>query len=294
MVAEIKHKVLITGSDGMLGTALVDELSANFAVIGTTIKDLDITNSRKVKQVILENKPWLVINTAALTDVDGCEDTPELAYNVNALGTKNIAQASKEVGAILIQISTDYIFDGETDKPYSEDSSPNPISVYGRTKFEGERFLAKELNRFIIVRSSWLFGKGKIGFIEKIIAQARAKKEISVVADKYGCPTYVKDLAIEILRILKLIKNNNLSPQKEIFHITNSGFCSWIEYAKMIIDIAKIEGVVLKPIKSEEFKFKAKRPKFSVLDNSRYNKLTGEPLRSWQEALKEYLQCLEN
>ncbi len=294
MVEKTKSKILITGSDGMLGAALVNELSRKRTVIGTTIRNLDITDGKKVKQVLLENRPGFVIHTAAFTDVDGCEDAPGLAYNVNALGTKNVASASKEAGAILIHISTDYIFDGETDTPYLEDFLPNPISVYGRTKLDAERFVVQESGKFIIVRSSWLFGKGKIGFVEKIMEQAKTKKTISVVSDKYGSPTYVNDLAEAIFTIINLAEIGDFVVQKSIFHITNSGFCSWVEYAKKIIELSKIGGVNINPVSSEVFKFKAKRPRFSVLDNSRYNELTGKPMRPWEEALEEHLKCLKN
>ncbi len=294
MVEKAKNKILITGVEGMLGGALFQELAKHYPAIGTSQRILDITDAKKVKQVILDNKPWIVIHIAAMTDVDGCEDAPELAYNVNALGTRNVARASKSAGAILIYLSTDYVFDGTKGEPYAENSNTNPISVYGRTKLDGEIFVAEELDSFIIIRSSWLFGEGKIGFVEKIIEQAKTKKIVSVVADKYGSPTYVNDLAQAIGKLISLIENRQFIPQRSTFHITNSEFCSWFEYAGKIIEFAKIEGAVLKPISSKEFVSKAKRPKFSVLDNTHYNELTGRPLRPWREALGEYLQCSRN
>jgi len=278
----------------MLGYALVKELADAYPVIASTIKDLDITEEKKVDQAIVDYKPWIIIHTAALTDVDGCEDTPELAYRVNALGAKNIAHAASQTGSILIYISTDYIFDGYKNRLYREDDEVNPVSVYGRTKLEGERLLASQLDNFIVIRSSWLFGKGKVGFVEKILEQAKTKKTISVVADKYGSPTYVNDLAKAILNIIRLIEKGTFSPKRDFFHITNSGFCSWVEYAKKIMEFSGIEGIALKPVSCDEFKFKAMRPRFSALDNSRYNKLTGKPMRPWQDALKEYLQCSKN
>jgi len=294
VVEKIKGKILVTGADGMLGSAVVKELADAFPLIVSTIKDLDITDEKKVNQVIADYKPWIIIHTAAFTDVDGCEDAPELAYKVNALGAKNIAFALSQTGSTLIYISTDYIFDGSKDRPYREDDEVNPISVYGKTKLEGERFVASLVNNFIIIRSSWLFGKGKLGFVEKIIEQAKTKKTISVVADKSGSPTYVNDLAKAILNIIFLMEKGGFSPKKSVFHITNSGFCSWIEYAKKIIEFSGIEGITLKPVNCDEFKFKARRPRFSALDNSRYNKLTGKSMRPWQDALKEYLQCTKN
>lgn len=291
---ETKKTILIIGCDGMLGRAVLKEFTGHYPVIGTSINDLDITDTFKLKQVITGAKPWFVIHTAAFTDVDGCEDKPELAYEVNALAARNIAKASNSVGAGVIYLSSDYVFDGTRDKPYTEDLKPNPLSVYGRTKLEGEIFLAQELENFIIIRSSWLYGRGKIGFVEKIIKQAESKKAISVVADKYGSPTYVKDLSRAILEVVFLAeKVKSISP-KSILHITNSGFCSWVEYAEKIIEFSGIKGVAVKSISPEEFNFKAKRPRFSVLDNSKYNKLSGKPLRPWQDALKEYLQCSKN
>ncbi|MDP2939745.1 MAG: dTDP-4-dehydrorhamnose reductase [Candidatus Omnitrophota bacterium] len=294
MVEKAKGKILITGAEGMLGSNLFQELTNHYSLVATTQKDLDITDAKKVKQVILSNQPWIVIHTAALTDVDGCESQPRLAYNANALGTKNIVEATKIVGCLLFFLSSDYVFDGESNKPYKEEAIPNPINVYGETKLEAEKFVATALNSFVIIRSSWLFGKGKIGFVEKILQQAKTEGQVRVVADKYGSPTYVKDLAKAILTIIYLIEKGQFIPEKSFLHITNSGFCSWLEYAKKVIELSKIEGVSLVSISPEEFNFKAKRPRFSVLDNSRYNKLTGKPQRPWQEALGEYLRCLAN
>ncbi len=294
MVEKTKRRILVTGSTGMLGSAVLRELSSGYEVLGTSQNDLDITDGLKVGQFIAEARPWLIIHAAALTDVDGCEVTPGLAYDINALGTKNIAQAAKLVGAILIYLSTDYIFDGASKNPYTEGALPNPLSVYGKTKLAGEGFIAEELESFVIVRSSWLFGKGKIGFVEKIIEQAKIKKRLRVVGDKFGTPTYVNDLARAIFEIISLADKGKFIPQREIFHITNSGFCSWLEYAQKIIELSGIEAVTLKPIKQEEFNFKAQRPRFSVLDNSRYIKLIGNPLRRWEDALEEYLKCRNN
>lgn len=294
MVGKTKGKILITGAEGRLGSALFQELNKRYPTVGTQQKDLDITDSQKVNEAILKVKPWMVVHTAALTDVDSCEETPKLAYEVNALGTRNVVQASKAAGTILAYISTDHIFDGTENKPYTENQIPHPINIYGQTKLEGERFVAENLDNFLIIRTSWLFGKGKAGFVEKIIEQAKIKKTISVVADKYASPTFSLDLAQAILEIIYLIEKKQFVPGKSVLHITNSGFCSWFEYAKKILELAKIEAVALEPIKSEDFKSKAKRPQFSVLDNSYYNKLSGKPLRLWTEALKEHLQCLKN
>jgi dTDP-4-dehydrorhamnose reductase len=294
VVEKTENIILITGSDGMLGSVLSSELTSYYPVIGTTLKDLDITDASQVKHVISDIRPFIVVHLAALTDVDYCEEAPELAYNVNARGAQNIAQASSAAKAILIYLSTDYIFDGAKDTPYTEDSAPSPISIYGQTKLEGERFIQEELNNFVIIRSSWLFGKGKVGFVEKILEQAKTKESIRVVADKFGSPTYVNDLASAINKLIDLIEQRKFIPERSALHITNSGFCSWVEYANKIIDLADIKGVTVTPITQEEFTFKAKRPRFSVLDNSRYNKLTGQPLRPWQQALEEYLLCFKN
>jgi dTDP-4-dehydrorhamnose reductase len=289
VVEEIKRKILITGSTGMLGIALYKELS-NHHTIGFSHQDCDITDRERTIDKIININPEIVIHTAAYTDVDGCELNSSLAHNVNAKGTETIAMACKEIEAILIYISTDYVFNGKKEEPYLESDPPDPISVYGKSKLEGEKFVQKILAKYLIIRTSWLFGGGKKSFVENVLQRAKQEKVMPIVNDKYSSPTYTYDLS-KAIRILLSTINYQLSTNLYgIYHITNSGSCSWFEYAQRILEYAGIEGVELKPIGLEQLSKLAKRPKMSVLDNRRYNQLTSQPLRHWEEALKEYLR----
>ncbi|MDP3143291.1 MAG: dTDP-4-dehydrorhamnose reductase [Candidatus Omnitrophota bacterium] len=291
---KIKNKILITGAAGMLGSAIV-KAAQGYEVYATDFKDLDITEGNKVKARLGEIRPQVVIHAAAYTDVDGCEKNPQVASKVNVEGTRNIAEACREVNANLIFISTDYVFDGNKKTPYAEEDAVNPLGVYGKTKAEAEEMVCNLVPQHLIIRSSFLFGKGKKGFVESILKQAREYKTVKVVCDKYGTPTYVNDLAAAIIGLVELIIKNKFNfSEKNILHITNSGFCPWIEYAQKAIEFAKIKGVTILPVRLKDFPFKARRPVFSVLDNSRYKSISGELLRPWQSALKEYIECMNN
>jgi len=292
MVEEIKSKILITGAQGMLGSALAIKAAQDYEVFSTDFKDLDITEKDKVIARFKEIKPEIVVHAAAYTDVDGCEKNPSVAFKVNVEGTRNIAEAAQEVNAVLIFISTDYVFDGNKRTPYAEEDQVSPIGVYGQTKLEAEEIIRKISPKHLIIRSSFLFGKGKKGFVEAILQQARERKTVKVVCDKFGSPTYVEDLAEAIIGLCGLIKNGQFKfSENNIINITNSGFCSWIEYAQNSIEFAGIKGVTILPIKLADYPFKAKRPVFSVLDNTKYQKIVGKLLRPWQEALKEHIKC---
>ena len=297
-------RILITGACGMLGRDLVEALSKEHGVTGLDIKGFrfpvyglrfivcDITDREETIKAICGARPEVVIHTAAYTDVDGCEKNPDLAYRVNGTGTQNVALASKESKAVMIYISTDFVFDGEKRRPYLESDRPNPLSIYGKSKLEGERHTSLLLDRYFIIRTSWLFGRHGRNFVDTILKLAGEKKELKVVNDQIGSPTYTKDLA---QAISKLIPNSQLLiTNYGIYHISNSGSCSWYEFAREIIHASHIpHPPSLKPISSEELNRPAKRPKFSVLDNVRYIKTVGKSLRPWQEALKEYIGKIE-
>ena len=303
-------KVLITGSEGMLGRALMKSIKPDTAqIMGVDIKSsdcqLDITKADEAKGFIEKTCPDIIIHTAAYTDVDGCEKTPETAYLVNSEGTKNIAQAAKNTGAFLIYISTDYVFDGKKKTPYTEKDEPCPISVYGKSKLLGEKAIKDMLDNYLIIRTSWLFGKGGKNFVDTIIEQAGSEKILKVVDDQKGCPTYTEDLADAISR-LSLRGAERRSNQKSISHlmiaspfgarndmpriinITNTGSCSWFEFAREIIKLKGIKNIEVEPASSDYIKRPAKRPGMSVLDNSEYIKLTGKVLPGWQDALRRY------
>lgn len=277
-----KKKVLITGSNGMLGKALVKRLSRKYSIKAISREDADITDLNAIAKVITKAKPDIVIHTAAYTKVDDCESNFLLAYKVNAIGTRNVTIACQRIDASMVYISTDYVFDGTKESPYTEFDATNPLSVYGKTKLAGEEFVRQILNRFYIIRTSWLYGAGGVNFVDTIVNKAKTEKELKIVDDQRGSPTYVNDLADKIGEIIKEEKYG-------IYHVTNSGSCTWFEFAKRIIEYSNIKGVDVIPIKSNALNRPAKRPANSVLQNFMLE-LEGIPLmRPWEEAVGEYL-----
>ena len=299
-------RILITGACGMLGRDLVDVLSEDQELYLLDMQKfpsslssqfstltLDITDSTRTYREVTRINPDIVIHTAAYTDVDGAETNTDLAFRVNALGTRNIALACQRFDTELLYISTDFVFDGEKGEPYLEFDRPNPQSIYGKSKYWGELYIDSLLNRFYIVRSSWLFGKNGKNFVTTMLNLAKQKKEIEVVNDQIGSPTYTKDLARAIAQLIGREGKDSITRASlyGIWHITNSGQCSWYEFAG---EILQDSDVLLKPITSEELNRPAKRPKFSVLENS-VRKLQGwKSLRHWKEALKDYLKEIGN
>ncbi|HEX3014105.1 MAG TPA: dTDP-4-dehydrorhamnose reductase [Methanobacterium sp.] len=277
-------KVLIIGSEGMLGHDLVDILSAENEISTTTIDTLDITDINKTIKTVKEINPDVVVHAAAFTNVDGSESNSDLAYKVNVLGTRNVAAACNEADSALVYICTDYVFDGTKGSSYYEYDQTNPLSVYGKTKHLGEVYIRDILNKFYIVRTAWLYGFHGPNFVTTMLNLAKTNDTISVVSDQIGSPTYTLDLANAIAQLIK-------KPAYGIYHVTNSGHCSWYEYAREIFDIAGVD-VELKPVTTEEFGSPAPRPKYSVLEN--YNwKMEGFPeIRSYKEALREYMGLL--
>ncbi len=277
-------KVLIIGSEGMLGHDLVDILSAENEISTTTIDTLDITDIEKTIATVKNINPDVVVHAAAFTDVDGSETNEDLAYKVNVIGTRNVAVACNEVDAALVYICTDYVFDGTKGSSYYEYDQINPLSVYGKTKHLGEVCVKDILNKFYIVRTSWLYGYHGPNFITTMLKLAEKMDSISVVADQFGSPTYTVDLARAISELIK-------KPIYGTYHVTNSEHCSWYEYAQEIFQIAGID-IEVNPVSTEEFGSPAPRPKYSVLEN--YNwKMEGFPkIRSYKEALMEYMGLL--
>jgi dTDP-4-dehydrorhamnose reductase len=282
-------KVLITGADGQLGSDLCKVLQ-NVEVVPCTQNDIEITDTNAIKTIFNKYRPEAVINTAAYVRVDDCEDEKDKAFAVNALGARNIAIACQESGARLVQISTDYVFGGEPEKrsiPYTEFDIPIPCSVYGKSKLAGEELVRQLCSRHFIVRTSGLFGAtGSIGkggnFIETMIKLAGQRNELRVVNDQVFSPTYSKDLAQKIGQLIQ-------TEYYGIFHITNSGTCSWYELAKEIMNTLGLKTPVV-PITSEQYPQKARRPRYSVLDNYHLHLLNMDDMRPWQDALRDYLR----
>ena len=288
----MKKNILIFGAGGMLGRVLCKRLKDKYKVIPLARQDCDITDKKKVETCFRDFKPWVVINSAAYCDVDGCEQNKKKAYSVNASGAANIARAARALGSVLIHISTDYVFDGTKNRPYREADKPKPLSVYGKSKLKGEEYVRRRLENYLIIRSCWLFGRGRRNFVDDMLGRVKNKKDFAIVSDKFATPTYVVDLAQAISKLLDLISGPKWKKSYfGIYHITNSGFCSWYDYAKAIFRLAKIKGVRIEPIPMRQLKFIASRPAFSVLDNNKYIRLASRPLRAWQKAVKEYVQC---
>ena len=289
-------RILITGSSGMLGRELCMQFARRHDVIGLDIaesaisgmKDFiqaDIADDKAVLRRISGVKPDMVIHCAAWTDVDGAEIDPEIASRVNTEGTRFVAMACKDSGSLLIFMSTDFVFDGQSQSPYAEGDATDPTNVYGRSKLEAEKLTAEILDRFVIVRTSWLFGPGGRNFVDVVLNKAREEKILEVVTDQFGSPTYTCDIS----GALAGLAENHLKDLQGIYHITNSENCSWYKFAEEILKCSNLTDVELKPITSEELHRAAERPRMCILSNKRYAELTGETLRPWHEALKEYL-----
>ncbi len=289
------QKVLILGGNGLLGREVAATLQNDFDLSVPSHQELDMTDKNKVFESIRSLKPQCVVCAAGYTYVDGCEENPENAFRANAQGMEILACACKEEGTFLISLSTDYVFNGETNRPYREHDQPDPLSVYGESKWKGEQALERAGGKYLIVRSSWLFGNSQKGFVPFILHAIDQQKELKIIGDKIGSPTYVVDLAKAIKVIILMMRENKWDSQKyNIVHIANSGFCSWHELAQFILSTVGHNDLSLTKVNLCDFPFKAPRPKYSALDNSLYQNITGQSLRSWREALKEFLQCQIN
>jgi dTDP-4-dehydrorhamnose reductase len=273
-------RVTLFGATGLLGKALLHEWDGG-SITALSSRDVDIREPARVLEVVQQTHPEWIVLSAAYTDVDGCESNAELAFAVNRDGALNVARAAKEVGARLLFLSSDYVFDGKKTTPYEVDDSRNPQSVYGRTKAEAEIKILEVLPECCIVRTSWLFGGGGKCFPDTILKLAANRPTLDVVDDQRGSPTYVIDLARAIVALCR--KNAN-----GIVHVTNSGECSWFEFAQQIVKSAGLATVV-RPTSSAQMARPASRPAYSVLSASSLHAL-GIQMPSWQNALDPYLE----
>jgi len=273
-------RVTLFGASGLLGKALMREWSGD-TVTGLTSHAADIRDARRVQEVVRDTRPEWIVLAAAYTDVDGCEGNPDLAFGVNRDGAVNVAVAAKQVGARLLFLSSDYVFDGKKSAPYEIEDSRNPQSVYGRTKAEAEIKLLELMPECCIARTSWLFGIGGKCFPDTILKLAASRPALDVVNDQRGCPTYAADLARAIIQLCR----NDASG---IVHVTNAGDCTWFEFAREIVSSAGLATAV-RPVSSEQMARPAPRPAYSVLSPTRLNAL-GISLPSWHDALLRYLQ----
>jgi dTDP-4-dehydrorhamnose reductase len=274
-------KVLVTGCRGQLGLELMDVLPPDFDIAGVDIEEMDITNPDDVLSCFYLHRPDIVIHSAAMTDVEGCEAKPEDAFRVNSMGTQNIVAAAREFDAVMLYLSTDYVFDGEKSTPYLEFDLPNPINVYGMSKLMGEMTVREVLNKFFVVRTSWLIGRGK-NFVKTIINLGKDRDELRVVDDQVGKPTFALDLAMALKSLIN-------SPFFGTYHITNSGETSWFKLAEKVVDLAGVNTRVV-PIRTQEYPTKARRPKNSSLANVAFEIRNFMQMPSWEESLKTYLK----
>ena len=280
-------RVLITGAGGLLGRPLARRFALDKAwqTVALDRAGLDITDAEAVGHVVDREKPGLIINCAAFTKVDACEQEKELAQRVNGEGAGIVAAAAAKIGARLIHISTDYVFDGTSALPYREDQPPAPPEMlcwYGRSKLLGEQAVTGRHPSPLIVRTAWVFGEDGPCFPKTILRLAKERPELRVVNDQVGSPTYARDLADAIYRLAQL------SEATGIMHATNSDICTWYDFAREILRVAGI-GTPVRPVSTAEFPTPAKRPAFSVLDNRRFVQTVGAPLRSWREAIADFL-----
>lgn len=288
-------KLLITGCEGQLGLELqsiikegksqlgeIDKIYQTCQIVAVDVKDLDITDQSQVDAIMAKERPDVVVNCAAYTNVDGCEKEKDSAFKVNAIGAMNLAIACEKYQAKLCQISTDYVFDGSGRIPYSEYDHCVPTSVYGATKRLGEEYTKEFCSRYFIVRTSWLYGKNGKNFVKTVLRMMKEKKTMHVVNDQFGNPTYANDLAHHILKII-------LTEQYGIYHCSGKGICSWYEFAKKIVELAGVTGEIY-PCTSEEYPTPTKRPAFSALDHVMLRCSVGDEMRHWEDALKAFFQ----
>ncbi len=272
--------ILVVGANGMLGRDMMALIGD--AARGVDIDEIDITSLESTERIIRTLKPEVVINCAAYTDVDACEINVETAMQVNGEGVAHLAMASRGIGARLIHVSTDYVFDGGKGSPYMEDDAPCPLGVYGESKLAGEMNAAFNPDH-LIIRTQWLYGRHGKNFVETMLRLAAEKDELSVVDDQIGSPTWTVDLAHAILALVK-------TGSRGVYHAANSGFCSWNGFAQAIFEETGRQ-VLVRGMTTDELNRPARRPLYSTLDCGKLERDTGLRLQQWRSALKNYLDA---
>ncbi|APG26640.1 dTDP-4-dehydrorhamnose reductase [Syntrophotalea acetylenivorans] len=294
------RKVALIGARGMLAKMVQAAAPSNFSIQGFQRPEFDLTDVDQVRRAMEEFRPQVIINCCAYTQVDRCEDEEELATRVNGEGPGYLAVVARELDATLVHVSTDYVFSGNANRPYRENDATGPMSAYGRSKLKGEQaILESGLEKYFIVRTSWLYGPWGKNFVETILRLAAEREELRIVADQVGCPTYTGDLAEAIFRLLELESDSEtpavFKGEYGVYHFANEGQCSWYDFACEIVEIARQIGLPVKahriePITTEQFPLPAQRPTYSVFDTAKYQKATGVSIPSWQESLKTYFE----
>ena len=283
-------EIVILGAGGRLGAALAREYRKKFDVVAFNHAQLDLANAKQIREKLSVLDFDVLINCAAFTNVDLCESQREQAFAINAEAPKHLAEICSGKKAKLIHFSTDYVFDGEKREPYLETDAAKPVSVYGESKRDGEKFVLQASDRHLVVRVSWVFGPDRPSFIDAMIKRAREEEQIDAIADKFSTPTYTSDIAEMLPRFF------DLDVAGGILHFANSGQCSWQEYAQHAVDRCRACGIALKAkavgaLKLADMKnWVARRPVYSVLSTAKYAKLTGVSPRSWREAVSDYIE----
>ncbi|MCM1386008.1 MAG: dTDP-4-dehydrorhamnose reductase [Bacillus sp. (in: Bacteria)] len=277
------EKIIVTGCNGQLGKA-VNKLYAkdgNYELVNTDVGELDITNIDEVMSFAREIKPYAIINCAAHTGVDACETEADKAYRINAIGPRNLSIAATETDAKLIHISTDYVFDGKGNRPYTEFDAVGPQGMYGRTKLAGENFVKEFAERYFIIRTAWLYGDGK-NFVKTMLRLSETNDKVRVVKDQVGSPTSAEELAKAIAYLLP-------TENYGLFHGTCEGSCSWAEFTEEFFRLAGKKTVV-EPITTEEFGAKAPRPAYSILENYMFKLTSDFMFADWHDAIAKYMK----
>ncbi len=278
--------VLITGAHGQLGQDIQKECeNRGIPYIAADSQILDITDTRTVRIFVKNHAPDTIINCAAYTAVDNAEAEWRRAYSINGIGVRNLALAARDAGAVFVHYSTDYVFDGHSTHPYTIADVPNPLSQYGKSKLLGEREVLTHSDRFFLIRTSWVFGRGNVNFPRKVLEWSRDRDALSIVNDQVSSPTYTRDLARATLDLSNM-------DYYGLYHITNKGFCSRYEWAKYILGTIDWKGS-LSPAQSSDFPTPASRPLFSVLDNFGSPEVLGYDLPSWETATENFLKELD-
>lgn len=278
-------KILVTGVSGQLGWDVCRELERRkIEYIGVSSRDFDLTDPEAVRRYVMDYAPDTVIHCAAYTAVDKAEDEPEKCMAVNAEGTRTLAECCRELEAKMLFVSTDYVFPGEGEQMYKTDDPTGALNVYGRSKVEGEKAVRNTLERYLIVRTSWVFGKHGNNFVKTMLRLAETKEEVNVVCDQIGSPTYTVDLSILLCSMIQ-------SEKYGVYHATNEGFCSWAEFAQEIFRLAG-KDVRVNAIQTSEYPARAVRPLNSRLDKSKLDDMGFQQLPPWQNALRRYMEDL--
>lgn len=285
-------RLLVFGKDGQLGESIVRRATPNYDVLALGRRDVDLGDAAAIDRAIKEFRPDFVLNAAAYTAVDAAEDEPDLAFAVNESAPRQMATSLDDCGGTLIHFSTDYVFDGEANRPYKEDAPTAPLGVYGQSKLAGEEAIRSATDRFFVLRTSWVYAPRGKNFLKTMMALGRARESLSVVSDQLGSPTYAEDLAEGALKLLETHRQSE-SPTSQfgVYHMTGQGVASWYQFAVKIFEIAGIE-VEVTPITTNEYPTRAPRPRYSALDNAKLQRVFDIRLPSWEASTRHCIDRL--